>query len=78
MRRINKRVARKLFEQGVVITVLPCKANPRSPWWHGLDWDKNYLISIGEEPDFDKLYNAFVYYNCNYETGYYPAFYVEE
>lgn len=78
MKRVNKRVARRLFNEGKIITVFPCKANPRSPWWFGMEWDRNYLLSIGEDGDFDKLCNTFTYYNCNYETGYYPAFYVEE
>ena len=28
--------------------------------------------------DFDSVVNEFEFYNCNYETGYYSAFYIEK
>ena len=68
--RINKREARKLYNLGRTITILPCKANPNSPWF------SNSMISKESGRDFDALVNEFTYYNCNTsELGRRPAFY---
>lgn len=69
--RINKREARKLYNLDRPITILPCKANPNSPWF------SNSTVSKESGRDFDALVNEFIYYNCNTsELGRYPAFYV--
>ena len=69
--RINKREARKLYNLGRSITILPCKANPNSPWF------SNSMISKESDRDFDALVNEFTFYNCNTsELGHRPAFYV--
>ena len=70
--RINKREARKLYNLGRPITILPCKANPNSPWFSNSTVSKE-----STDKDFDALVNEFTYYNCNTaELGRYPAFYV--
>lgn len=68
----NKGTARRLFREGQVIHLFPCKANPNSPWWTG-----GVQISRESGDTFDHLVNAFEYYNCNSETGYYTHYYVE-
>lgn len=69
--RINKPEARKLYNLGRPIVVLPCKANPNSPWF------SNSTVSKESGRDFDALVNEFTYYNCNtVELGRRPAFYV--
>ena len=69
--RINKSKARKLYNLGRPIVVLPCKANPNSPWF------SNSTVSKESGRDFDTLVNEFIYYNCNTsELGRRPAFYV--
>jgi hypothetical protein len=69
--RINKPEARKLYNLGRPIVVLPCKANPNSPWF------SNSTVSKESGRDFDTLVNEFIYYNCNTsELGRRPAFYV--
>lgn len=69
--RINKPEARKLYNLGRPITVLPCKANPNSPWF------SNSTVSKESGKDFDPLVNEFIFYNCNTsELGRRPAFYV--
>ena len=69
--RINKSEARKLYNLGRPIVVLPCKANPNSPWF------SNSTVSKESGRDFDTLVNEFIYYNCNTsELGRRPAFYV--
>ena len=83
LERVSKATARKLYEQGRELTLVPCKANVASPWLNGgfmirksdglSDVVKN--ISI-DQPTFDQCVNAFEYYNCQYnELGKYAAFY---
>ena len=68
--RINKSEARKLYNLGRPIAVLPCKANPNSPWFSTVSKEST-------DKDFDTLVNEFIYYNCNTsELGRRPAFYV--
>lgn len=71
MERINKRVARKLFNEGKTLWITACNMRPEC----GL------LMNAGtyenELSDFDTFVNSFTYYNCNNETGRYPAFYIE-
>ena len=70
--RINKREARKLYNLGRTITVLPCKANPNSPWFSNSTVSKE-----SADKDFDALVNEFTYYNCNTsKLEHRPAFYV--
>ena len=70
--RINKCEARKLYNLGRTITVLPCKANPNSPWFSNSTVSKE-----STDKDFDALVNEFTYYSCNTsELGHRPAFYV--
>lgn len=69
--RINKSEARKLYNLGRPIVVLPCKANPNSPWF------SNSTVSKESGRDFNTLVNEFIYYNCNTaELGRRPAFYI--
>ena len=70
--RINKSEARKLYNLGRPITVLPCKANPNSPWF-----SNSAVSKESADKDFDALVNEFTFYNCNTsELGHRPAFYV--
>lgn len=72
MKKINKATARRLFNQGVEITVMPCKCAIGSAWFTGARIARDYSDST-----FDQIINAFTHYNCCYELGYYPAYYVE-
>lgn len=79
MVRVNKRVARKAWNEGKGIIILPCKMNPRSPWFKGIMIKKSDFESLGYDTDFDKIVNQHEYYNCtNNEVGRYCAFYMEE
>ena len=70
--RINKSEARKLYNLGRHITVLPCKANPNSPWF-----SNSAVSKESTNKKFDTLVNEVTYYNCNTaELGRRPAFYV--
>lgn len=72
MKQINKRQARKLYEQGKTFWMTACNMRPE------------YGVLINGDPahtygtDFDKLYYAFGFYNCDNERGRYPRFYVED
>ena len=69
--RINKREARKLYNLGRPITILPCKANPNSPWF-----SNSAVSKESADKNFDALVNEFAYDNCNTsELWRRPAFY---
>lgn len=67
--RISKAAAKKMYERGENVYICACKMNPEGHWFHAV-W-----IHPEPEQTFEQFVNAYTYYNCNYETGYYPAFY---
>ena len=80
-KRVNKPTARKMYNSGYSIQLLPCKVNSF------MVFDKNYkgfiipvLISSEtsshSENKFDRTVNDFEYYNCNSQMGYYAHYYV--
>ena len=71
MERINKRVARKLFNEGKTFWITACNMRPERGLLMNAGTYKNELI------DFDTFVNSFTYYYCCNETGRYPAFYIE-
>ena len=74
-KKIRKNTARKLFKEGKEICLIPCRARVSM-------WIDFYKIQIDRyfstNRDFDKIVNAFEYYNCNPEMGNYAHFYIEE
>lgn len=79
MERINKRQARKLYENGEKFYMIPCKLNPY--FGNGV-----FLIPVQKASDpateyndrFNMLVCSFEFYNCiNNETGRYAAFYTD-
>ena len=86
-KQVQKRTAERMFSEGKTIYIIPCKANPHSPWIQFYDFSQERLqlkddyISeydgIGFEL-FRKQVNAFEYYNCNSELGTYPSYYIAE
>lgn len=73
LKRVNKPTARRLFMDGQSVTICPCNMRPIGIWGMGA------VISKKEADDtFDRIVNAFEYYNCNAETGYYASFYIRE
>ena len=73
MVKIRKDTARKLFNDGKELIIIPCKCAPGGMWLTGFRICKNNL----ENADFDRLINEFEYYNCNAELGRYTSFYIE-
>lgn len=72
MKKVNKSVARKAFNNGEIVHVVPCKANPASMWFR----DSMIVISKLRTPDFDAIVEKFQYYNCNAQLGKRVAYYI--
>ena len=71
-KRITKRLARKLHEMGMPYFMQACKMSIDNPW------ESPMPVTNKQDRDFDAFVNEFKYYNCDYERGYYPHFYVKE
>jgi hypothetical protein len=71
MIRVTKPIARRLFRQGKVIYLVPCKCRPE-------DWKPVCINQESDEVYFDRLVADFIYQNCNDKEGYYPHYYIEE
>lgn len=71
--KINKTQARKLFNDGVMIYLLPCRVGFNNCWIvpHSI------IKGEDEHADFDRILNNFEYYNCGYGLGNYTAFYTK-
>lgn len=80
--RIDKRLARTLFNKGIDICISPCNMRPFGVWGCGVIVNINGLIekySYTDKDIFTLFCNEFEFYNCSsYETGYHPAFYTRE
>ena len=68
--RINKRQARKLYEQHKEFWIAAVNMRPCTGLLIGSPSYNSY------EMTFEQLVNSFTYYNCNNECGRYPAFYL--
>lgn len=76
-KRITKTTARKLFNNNVIIYLLPCKASLNSYWFSPYEVCKIDMVLNDTFSSFDAMINSFEYYNCNSETGKYTAFYIK-
>lgn len=79
MVRVDKKTARALWARGASLIVLPCNANPSSPWYTSHPMNVIDYADFGagyEAGGFEALSNAVSYYQCNSETGRYPSYYV--
>lgn len=78
--RIDKRKARRLYNQGITLVLCADNLRPFDFWNCGIETNINNLDEYDRNtPDiFDKLCNQFRFYNCvSCETGYNIAFYKE-
>lgn len=72
--KINKTKARKLFNEGKEIHLLPCKVCFGTMWLgEGSAISNKRLIS-----SFDAIVNEYEFYNCNNELGKYAAYYIKK
>lgn len=77
MKRISKATARKLWNNNEDFIIIPCNMRPTNIWGSMHTRTDCYEEDINERRPFDVFVNEFTFYNCNRETGLYPAFYVE-
>lgn len=75
LKRVNKTVAKRLYNSGVDVLFIPCNLHPENNFYCLGIWENIQLD--GQYNTFEQLYNAFMYYNCTPETGRYIAFYVK-
>ena len=72
LERISKRAARRIYDNGGELTIIACKLSPENTFY-------NFGITTNKAmhgATFDQFVNAYEFYNCNYECGYYAAFYI--
>lgn len=74
MKRINMRQARKLYNEGTAIYLLPSKIILGSVWFLPI----RISLDSYDPGSFDAEVNTFRYYNCTTETGKRVHFYVED
>jgi len=71
-RRINKRQARQSFVAGHPVVLCPCKLAPFGAW------RPSCMVQLTADECFDNIVKNFEWYNCNYETGYYPSYWIKQ
>ncbi len=72
---VNKRRAKREYLDGKTVYLLPSNCGLVNPWVSLCPINKDNEQWQGD--NFDNRVNNFQYYNCNYELGYYPHYYVE-
>lgn len=73
MIKITKALAKKMYNNGEEIMVIPNKVRPNSML---ASWTTKPVDD--PDADFEKLCNAVFYYNCSPETGMNLAYYAKE
>ena len=74
MVKITKALARKMYNNGEEIMIIPNKVRPNGVLASG------WTTKPADDPnaDFDKLCNVIFYYNCSPETGMKLAYYAKD
>lgn len=72
---ITKALARKMFNEGKEILVMPNRLRPSSYRWKKLAL---WAVTTGGKDEFDKLCELVSYYNCDAKNGMELAFYAKE
>ena len=73
MKRVTMTQARKLYNKGNKVYLMPSKAVPGSIWI----LPTRISMSDHDPRTFDSEVNAYRYYNCTAETGKRVHFYIE-
>lgn len=71
VKQVNKTVAKRLYNAGHEIHLLPCRVNINTSW--GLLYTTN--AKECDNVPFDSMVNAYTNYNCNTQLGKYPHYY---
>lgn len=78
-KKINKPTARKMYNRGFSIQLLPCRCRFSDEY---NTWFVPFITDITKSTEdcnkFDRMVSSFEYYNCNAELGYYAHYYVTE
>src|SRR5438105_4949668 len=75
--RVRKSAARKLYNHNLPVVIVACKLWPFGGWAPGYHVHKSDIDEREDDWTFDQLSRNYEYANCSYETGYYPAYYVD-
>lgn len=83
MKRITKAKARKLFNEGQAVTIIPHKVRTDNVWGIGMEIQKGVICNTIHNQTyciqgFDWWLDCYITYNCNFENGYYCAYYINE
>lgn len=70
--RISKSEAKRRYNAGETIRFCACNMSPVNMWGCYCD------CCLEADKEFETVVNTFRYYNCNNETGRYPAYYVKK
>ena len=73
MVKITKALARKMYNEGSEVMIIPNKVHPTGIL-------ASWTTKPADDPnaDFDKLCNVIFYYNCSPETGMKLAYYAKD
>lgn len=74
VQQIQKRTARRLFNEGKTIYLLACYLRFDNMWSKPMPTDRK---SSGGLSTFDQICRDYEAYRCCYELGYYPRFYIK-
>ena len=81
-KKIRKTTAKKLYDEGTQIYIVPCKVYPSfsNPWIKPFEMKKQdeQYPSLSFENTFESRINIFEDYNCNNELGRYTSFYITD
>lgn len=79
MKRINKSKARKLYNDGIDITMIAHKMRLNTAWnlEHKINVNDGKNGFTSGTTDFNIRVANFETYHCNFETGYYAAYYID-
>lgn len=72
VKQINVRTAKKLFENGKELYLIPSNMTFDSVWYHPMSVKKE----TAHTENFDHIINEFTYYNCDNERGKYIQYFV--
>lgn len=75
--RVTAKVARKMFDKGNTIYLIPCKVrfDMKSHWFHPAKINKTML---DEFTSYEGFVQMFINYNCQYnELGKYPSYWIK-
>ena len=70
--RISKQAARKRYNASKPIYICSCKYRPNNMWQPAIE-----IAKLHDGDTFDSYVNRYEFYNCDYERGYYAAFYTK-